>query len=166
VTCKKCVREYDHHCKWINNCVGKFNFHVFFAFLFVLLVDVLIDLGLCCFDVSRIGIYRVVRVDGKGFNNVFLLLAILVNLVILAFLIPVLVRQLKNLKHHFKTKKEKKVTLEYLEHVKSFKDMENEATSDTTSMVFKTSESNVVSSYSSLSHVEGFSRSGSFKSKN
>lgn len=24
--CKKCVKEMDHHCPWLNNCIGKNNY--------------------------------------------------------------------------------------------------------------------------------------------
>ena len=35
--CNKCVDRYDHHCPWINNCVGKSN-HLSFFFHLVLIV--------------------------------------------------------------------------------------------------------------------------------
>ncbi|XP_063716349.1 palmitoyltransferase ZDHHC16-like [Symsagittifera roscoffensis] len=39
--CKKCVLRMDHHCPWINNCVGHFNHKFFFSFLVYLIIGAL-----------------------------------------------------------------------------------------------------------------------------
>jgi len=37
ILCDRCINEFDHHCPWINNCVGLQNRKVFFWFIFLLL---------------------------------------------------------------------------------------------------------------------------------
>ena len=36
-TCNQCVERFDHHCPWINNCVG-INNHVYFIFFLIFLI--------------------------------------------------------------------------------------------------------------------------------
>ena len=31
--CNACVDRYDHHCPWVNNCIGKGNFAYFYTFI-------------------------------------------------------------------------------------------------------------------------------------
>jgi hypothetical protein len=43
--CDKCVLHFDHHCKWLNNCVGAKNYHSFFVLVVAVLVQVLAQLA-------------------------------------------------------------------------------------------------------------------------
>ena len=41
--CHKCIEIYDHHCHWINNCVGSANKPYFIAFIISLWLNLVID---------------------------------------------------------------------------------------------------------------------------
>jgi hypothetical protein len=47
--CKRCIRKMDHHCPWINNCVGEDNQKFFIQFLVYVAV-------ICLYTVISIGI--------------------------------------------------------------------------------------------------------------
>ena len=41
--CDKCIEVFDHHCHWINNCVGHLNKPYFLGFIISLLITLVID---------------------------------------------------------------------------------------------------------------------------
>lgn len=47
--CAKCVNVFDHHCMWLNNCIGNANYHAFFATIISVAAMIGIVLGTCLY---------------------------------------------------------------------------------------------------------------------
>jgi len=41
--CQKCINDFDHHCFWVGNCIGKNNYTLFFVFLVYILFNTLFN---------------------------------------------------------------------------------------------------------------------------
>jgi len=41
VICEKCCEEFDHHCFWLDKCVGKYNYLSFIFLLYLSTIDIL-----------------------------------------------------------------------------------------------------------------------------
>ena len=54
--CGKCIERYDHHCPWINNCVGIKNHNIFYALIINLFIYLLIGIIMC--GIGLFGIFQ------------------------------------------------------------------------------------------------------------
>lgn len=52
--CDRCAAEFDHHCDWLNNCIGKGNYRWFVVLIVSLQVCVLIELAVCLAQIKII----------------------------------------------------------------------------------------------------------------
>ena len=49
VICNKCCEGFDHHCTWVNNCIGRKNYPFFYIFLYISFFQ-LISILIICFE--------------------------------------------------------------------------------------------------------------------
>ncbi|KAA3679766.1 palmitoyltransferase ZDHHC5/8 [Paragonimus westermani] len=79
--CKHCIDTFDHHCPWLNNCIGKRNYRYFFSFLLSLTVHMILT-----FSVS----VSFVLARSDNLSNYQVIIAIVVLVMVGLLLLPVL----------------------------------------------------------------------------
>lgn len=108
--CKRCVLRMDHHCVWINNCVGHENYKAFF--LFVLYVVLACIYALVLLVGSAI---QELHDEERRSGNIFKTSYILCGLII----IPLTVALIVLLVWHMYLLSHNKTTIEYHEGVRT-----------------------------------------------
>ena len=56
------MEQFDHHCNWLNNCIGKHNYKYFLALLFLVLALCLYQLGI---DIAVVAVFHVYSFDTR-----------------------------------------------------------------------------------------------------
>jgi palmitoyltransferase len=64
--CKKCVKGFDHHCNWIDNCVGENNKMRFLAFVFITLLNLIYNF---CLSITDLNINEAQALNKNQHNN-------------------------------------------------------------------------------------------------
>jgi hypothetical protein len=107
--CGVCIQQYDHHCTWINNCVGKRNiarfiFFLTFLILTLLFVGVFSVLGLIALILDDPGeysfLFKIAYTYEDLFQRVLIIVLLSINFMSSLFVVPIIalfVVQIKNL---------------------------------------------------------------------
>ena len=131
IICDKCCEEFDHHCYWVNNCVGKNNYNYFISFLFLSFFDVLFIfiIGIYFFsfikdDINKIDNYSINSFEDflkfpKYFSlsinkGIIIPLNIFILLSTLFFLIPqflLILIHMRNIYQNIKKKRKRATTV-------------------------------------------------------
>ena len=98
--CQNCIDEFDHHCFWVGNCIGKNNYKLFFIFLIYILLNTLYNIGVNIYYLAtEIGTENI-QEDYKAFpgfyfgncflyNNIFrIIVSISIFIICILFFIP------------------------------------------------------------------------------
>ena len=65
--CQKCIDEFDHHCFWVGNCIGKNNYTFFFIFLIFVIFNTIYNFGITSYYI----VYEMTAIRGEIGNNAF-----------------------------------------------------------------------------------------------
>jgi palmitoyltransferase len=72
LVCENCIEEFDHHCFWVGNCIGKNNYTLFFTFLIYVNLNTLFNLGIICYYLLKEIIYGNKKKEKQNFPEFYL----------------------------------------------------------------------------------------------
>ena len=96
--CNKCIEIFDHHCHWINNCVGHLNRPYFIGFIISLLITLMVDsfisINIILFQANSVNSKYLM--DNALFRNTYVGFVLLLTLFFIFPVTYLLYMQMKN----------------------------------------------------------------------
>ena len=94
--CHACILEKDHHCPWVNNCIGLFNKKYFILYNFYAILSVIYSIIIFCY-------YEICKhLDTLIYNNTYIIFSvfyIILGIIYGTFTFILLMEQKDNIKH-------------------------------------------------------------------
>ena len=69
--CEKCFEEFDHHCFWVGNCIGKKNYTLFFIFLVYTILNIIFNFCVTCFFFGKLIIGKMDEEENNSFPKLY-----------------------------------------------------------------------------------------------
>ena len=94
--CHACILDKDHHCPWVNNCIGLFNKKYFILFNFYAILSVIYSILIFCYFT----IFK--HLDFLIYNNgyiIFTLIFVILGIIYGSFTFILLMEQYDNIRH-------------------------------------------------------------------
>lgn len=87
--CGECIEGFDHHCIWLNKCIGKYNRKIFFLFLIYTLIVIIIII-LTMFPI----LFKKIKQGRINIHVLLILLVYILNIAIFFFLSYLIIIQI------------------------------------------------------------------------
>ena len=74
-SCDKCVEKFDHHCPWVNNCIGARNLGIFFLFINLVWLSLMFTIGFNVYAIlgeMRFDYFYIPKTFNLIFSSVFI----------------------------------------------------------------------------------------------
>jgi hypothetical protein len=127
--CNRCAELFDHHCKWLNNCIGAKNYKTFMiliifvgiaAIVYIFWGLIFITISFMDSDPEDVGFWIA---DSDGNSGIRVLMAIIVVILVIISGV-ILTGIILLLKLHFKLMKYDFTTYEYVQYMSDRRDLE------------------------------------------